>query len=125
VKITPLNNEAVNFLNIVREKKDNGSGQFQNPQQQKKDPDSDAKNAEPDTNPPTVGAAISQFHTEMDAQANGLNANMTGKGPGLRVVLTDSTGNVVRQFTGEEFLKLREAATQGTGKRGRILDQKF
>lgn len=69
-----------------------------------------------------LASAISAFGQDTAVTANGLSAEMDGKGPGLRVTLKDGRGAVVRQFTGEEFLRLREAA--GTG-RGSLLDKKF
>lgn len=68
--------------------------------------------------------AISAFQTDEQNRANGLSASVTGQGPGLKVVLKDGRGAVVRQFTGEEFIQLREAARDGRP-RGKILDQKF
>ncbi len=69
-----------------------------------------------------VGSAVNAFSHEADVVASGLNAELEGKGPGLRVTLKDGSGAVVRQFTGEEFVKLREAAT---GPRGKLLDKKL
>jgi len=66
---------------------------------------------------------IDSFTNENSSQAYGLNARMEGSGPGLRVTLKDGSGAVIRQFTGEEFLQLREAA-QATG-RGKLLDKKL
>ena len=60
-----------------------------------------------------MGAAVTAFATELQNQTAGLSASMSGQGPGLKVVLKDGSGAVIRQPTGEEFLKLREAATQG------------
>src|SRR4051812_37930178 len=104
------------FINRVQEKKDSGGNpqgqaQDQNPQQEQK------QEPEVPVTSETVGAAIDAFQGDVQAQENGLSASMEGKGPGLRVVLKDGRGATVRQFTGEEFLKLREAA--GTGKANR------
>ena len=66
-------------------------------------------------------ASVENF--SQDPGVLGLNAELQGAGPGLRVTLKDGSGAVIRQFTGEEFLRLREAA-QGVG-RGRILDKKL
>ncbi len=72
-----------------------------------------------------VSQAVEKFGHEAIAQANGITATAVGKGPGLRVVLKDAGGRVLRQYSGEEFLKLREAAADDTRGRGKILDQKF
>ena len=72
--------------------------------------------------------AIEGFKRDIDADQNGLNAVPQGHGPGLRVLLKDGKGTVIRQWTGEEFLKLREAAGQSQEKEpgsGKILDQKL
>ena len=70
-----------------------------------------------------LSLAVNAFGSDTVVAANGLSAELDGKGPGLRVTLKDGRGAIVRQFTGEEFLRMREAAT-GTG-RGSLLDKKF
>jgi hypothetical protein len=70
-----------------------------------------------------VSSAVRSFGQDTDTVANGLSAEVIGRGPGLRVTLKDGRGAVVRQFTGEEFVRLREAAS-GTG-RGKLLDKKL
>lgn len=70
----------------------------------------------------TVDTAVEAFAQDSAVLANGLNAAVEGQGPGLRVTLKDGRGAVVRQFTGEEFVRLREAAA---GPRGKLLDKKL
>lgn len=70
-----------------------------------------------------LSQAIDDFGTDPNTQIHGLNASQEGRGPGLRVTLKDGSGAIVRQFTGEEFLRLREAAA--TPARGRLLDKKL
>ena len=116
--------ETIPFLNRVQEKQDAGGGsssQQQQQQQQKKNPYAKQQEA----NPEEVKAAVQGFETDAQAQANGLSAATIGVGPGLRVVLKDANGAVLRQFTGEEFLRLRENASQDAGARGKILDRKL
>ena len=72
-----------------------------------------------------LNAAIDSFSQDSQAQTNGLRVEKEGQGPGLRVVLRDGSGAVVRQFTGEEFVQLREAAMQDAKPRGRLLDRKL
>ena len=72
-----------------------------------------------------VEAAIEAFQADNQTRANGLAAEKIGNGPGLKVVLKDGTGAVIRQFTGEEFLKVREALSKTSAGRGKILDQKL
>lgn len=71
-----------------------------------------------------VAQAVESFQVDAQAAAHGLQAAVEGQGPGLRVVLKDGSGAVVRQLSGEEFLRLREATAQGL-RRGKILDQKL
>ncbi len=72
-----------------------------------------------------VVAAIERFRADETTQASGLLAEKDGSGPGLRVVLKDVNGSVVRQFSGDEFLKLRETSSQDGRGRGRLLDRKY
>jgi len=70
-----------------------------------------------------VEAAVEGFADDRMNSNNGLSASTEGSGPGLRVVLKDPSGGVLRSVSGEEFLKLREAAQSGV-KSGRLLDRK-
>ena len=74
-----------------------------------------------------VQEAIEGFSKDIHADSNGLKATASGQGPGLKVILKDGSGAVIRQWSGEEFLKLRKAASNDSGdpKRGKILDQKL
>jgi hypothetical protein len=119
MKINPVNN-ALSLLNRVREKQEHGGQSQRDPQNQQQE---QPKQQEP--LPEAVQQAVEAFQTDSQTQSNGLSATMEGSGPGLRVVLKDGSGGVVRQFTGEEFIKLREAAGQDTRARGKILDQKL
>ena len=70
-----------------------------------------------------VTSAVDAFGADTATASNGLSAEVEGRGPGLRVTLKDGRGAVVRQLTGEEFVRLREAAA-GTN-RGKLLDKKL
>lgn len=94
-----------------------GSGGFQ--RQEKGDKDSRAFEATLEA----VDEAVEKFSGEESTLASGITAESSGNGPGLKVVLKDASGGVLRSVSGEEFLKLREAASLGR-KSGRILDQK-
>lgn len=120
MKITALP-EIFRFTNRVQEKQDGQSPGGQD-HGKKEDP---PKKEERQATPEEVGQAVALFHVDPRAKEAGLTAEATGAGPGLRVVLRDGQGAVVRQFTGEEFLKLREAAAGDPRMRGKILDQKF
>lgn len=110
------------FLNQVREKPDSEGGrnnrQGGSGGQQRQESD------EPEPGEETIDAAIEAFQKDPQAVASGLHAVRSGQGPGLRVVLKNGTGAVVRQLSGEEFVKLREATASG-GPRGKILDRKL
>ena len=103
--------------------KQGGAGQQAYERQQKKDqnePEFEATIEE-------VSAAIEKFVGDEATMTAGITAQITsqgeGTGPGLRVVLKDPSGGVLRSVSGEEFLKLREAINSGR-KSGRLLDQK-
>lgn len=83
-----------------------------------KDPSDEYSEAE-------VQAAVSSFQDDAQTQANGLAAVVEGSGPGLRIHLHDATGAVLRQFTGAEFVELRESVLREGSGRGKILDQKL
>lgn len=72
-----------------------------------------------------VEKAVSDFETEAQSQQHGLKASISGKTPGLRVVLSDVNGNIIRQFEGQEFVRLRSSGTRDTRGRGKLLDQKY
>jgi hypothetical protein len=116
--------ESVRSLNTVKERKDG-----EHPQRERRDqqnPQKDKSFAETlEVTRESVDSAVEEFDSERATQANGLHAHREGDGPGLRVVLKDGSGAVVRQLTGEEFLKLREAASLETQPRGKILDRKL
>jgi len=70
-----------------------------------------------------IQKAIDDFSTNESNSTRGITASQEGNGPGLKVILKDSSGGILRSVSGEEFLKLREATKTGA-KSGRILDQK-
>lgn len=72
-----------------------------------------------------VSAAVSAFQSDTQAQASGIAAVVEGSGPGLRVQLKDGSGAVIRQFTGAEFLELRDSVARDGSGRGKILDRKL
>jgi uncharacterized protein YlxW (UPF0749 family) len=124
MKINPLN-PATQYLDHVKEPRDgqNQSGQ-QKPDQQEKRDDKESEVKQAAESFEDIQAAVTAFHADMQTQSNGLSAAVEGSGPGLKVVLKDGSSAVIRQFTGEEFLKLREVVSKGKA-RGKILDQKL
>jgi hypothetical protein len=123
--------EAVPFLNRVREKADSGDhpgGEQRQSQKDARDEQADAQSGRREFDEKLVGAAVEAFRSDTHARAQGLQADVNGSGPGLRVVLRDGNGAVVRQFTGEEFVQLRQAASSSGGDlrhRGKLLDRKL
>ena len=73
----------------------------------------------------TLGKALESFQIELETQAKGLQASLEGQGPGLKVILKGDDGRIVRQFSGEEFLRMRELSVMESRIRGKILDQKL
>ena len=122
ISLTPIL-DSVQILSDVLEKQDGDKG-GQGSHPQSKDPRKDEKDGQ---NEPfddgKFKSAIAEFKTENAAM--GLDASVSGQGPGLKVTLKDVNGSVVRQFTGEEFLKLRQASRRDGTQRGKILDQKL
>ncbi len=105
-----------------------GKSEGANDQNQKKkqDEQSSRDSSKDDEKPVTqesLGEAVSAFSHDPNSQVHGLSAKIEGQGPGLRVTLKDGYGGVVRQLTGEEFMKLKTAAQGLT--RGRLLDKKL
>ncbi len=114
--------ETFRPFNQVREKADaDGNSRNQHQEQNQKRQERE----EHEASAKDVDQAIQSFDGDARNRALGLKAVREGTGPGLRVVLKDGYGAVVRQFTGEEFLRVREAASLDGKGRGRILDQKL
>lgn len=147
MKISNLNG-VVNFLNQVREKAQGGdgdpAGNAYEPPPQKKNPYAGKQQQElstPEAPGEEVSAtelrqAIEVFSQDQQALSSGLKVTLDptqtptgaeGAAPGLRVTLTDADGNVIRRFTGTEFVKLRETSgSKGLIKlSGKLLDQKL
>lgn len=125
VKINPLA-EAFRFIGKLNLSKDRDPAQQQDSrQQQGRNPKEEAAEQILEVTDEKVLQAVQAFGADATSKSNGLAATISGRGPGLRVVLSDSSGAKVRQYTGEEFLKLRATATQDGRTRGKLLDQKF
>ncbi len=133
MKISPFAN-VIQFPTGVRTKRNDGEGgnarQQYDPNQTRQDQKDrqDAqreKKPEAPFDPKLIDDAVQSFKSDATAQEQGLSATVEGSGPGLKIHLKDCNGTVLRQFSGEEFLKLREATAQPAGLRGKILDQKL
>lgn len=114
------------FSSLVKDKHPSQEEKKRQDQQQNKEGEKERESdRDPESFASEVKAAVRAFSGDVHAIAQGLKAEEVGTGPGLRVVLKDGMGAVVRQFTGEEFLQLRDAAQQGTGTHGKLLDRKL
>ena len=69
--------------------------------------------------------AVDAFHEDDVNRASGITAKIEGVAPGLVVVVSDVNGRRLRQFSGDEFMRLRNSAATDTRHRGKILDQKL
>lgn len=133
MKIQPQPMATLIDFPSVREKQDGGAGN--SPQHSGEQP-SQKKQKQPETatppeeleveaTPEKVDQALIAFRADPDSQTHHLEASREGNGPGLKVVLKDGSGSVIRQFTGEEFLKLQKSSTQSPPHRGKLLDRKL
>ncbi|MBU6375819.1 MAG: hypothetical protein KGQ59_07480 [Bdellovibrionales bacterium] len=94
-------------------------------QNQKSDQDSEQKEPEgmtPEQERVAIEKAVAEFEKESQSQQHGLHASII---PGLRVVLTDVNGTVIRQLAPQDFLKLRQGVAGDSRGRGKLLDQKY
>lgn len=127
MKINPFAN-VIPFSSAVRSKRSEGDGgsarQQYDPNQNRKDDEQKDKKQEP-FDPKLIDDAVESFKADEVTRASGLSATVEGVGPGLKIHVKDCNGTTLRQFSTEEFLRLRDATSKGAGKRGKILDQKL
>lgn len=140
MRINPALN--VNFLNVTPKSNgvgsenartdkdgDNGREQYSRFQQQEEEKQASQQapkdNGASQENPEELEEIVEHFSDDPTPHAIGLSAAAEGRGPGLKVVLKDPNGGVIRHFTGDEFLKLRESLLHESKARGKILDQKI
>ena len=98
----------------------NGGGGSNAYEQNQKDKE---KSPEFEATMENIQRAIDDFSSNETNLTHGISASSEGSGPGLKVILKDASGGVLRSVSGEEFMKLRQAIQSGS-KSGRILDQK-
>jgi hypothetical protein len=127
MKIIPFPQISV-ISNRVKERdgdKQEGAGQNSYESMSQEQRNTKSEDAEPviEVTDESINQAIEALNHDVSASQNGLHAEPSGSGPGLRVVLKDASGGVLRNVSGEEFLKLREAI--GQNKRpGKLIDHK-
>ncbi len=103
--------------------------QHRDPHKKDQDPEN-PKKEEPEfvVSEEQIQKAIALFAHDQQAQQNGLSACIAGKGPGLRVVLKDAEGHVVRALNPTEFVVLQSESkvtpTEATKGVGKLLDRK-
>ena len=133
MKIGPLTN-LITYPQLVREKQDgnNSGAEYFKENSKKKSKQGDAgaqdSSAEDESTLVTdqnISQAITEFLADKQTLANGLSAVVDGHGPGLKVVLKDQNGEIIRQLSGEEFLRLQRAVSKVAPLPGKILDQKL
>lgn len=118
VKIRPLV-QSMDFLERVQNRREgdlaSGNPQGQNPYsgENRKEPESEE-----------VDRAIDAFHADAQAKSQGLTAKKEGQGPGLRIILADREGKIVRECSGSEFVRLKEVLSREGHASGKLLDQK-
>lgn len=64
-------------------------------------------------------------NSDLKEAVEGESGGGPGYGPGLRVVVKDKSGNVLRQLTGDEFLKLRDSQAPKSSNVGKLIDRKY
>lgn len=122
---------TVGYSNRVKEKQDGDSSSNHSQNHRQQSSHQDQKHSENENQTPKevktedVLRAVEAFKVDSQTQATGLKASVTGHGPGLKVVLKNDEGGIVRQLSGEEFLRLREVSSGESKLRGKILDQKL
>lgn len=86
---------------------------------EKRDQKEEEKN--PEANFEAVMTLAEELSKDPQTSELGITASVENQGPGLRVTLKDGSGAVVRQLSGEEFMRTRLNAGAG---RGKLLDRK-
>jgi uncharacterized FlaG/YvyC family protein len=71
-----------------------------------------------------VSHAIEKFSKDEELSQHGIQMSMVGTGPGLKVILRDGSGAVIRQLSGEDFLRLKQLTDKDTHKHSRLLNTK-
>jgi hypothetical protein len=121
MNIKPSSSITQIFARVTEKSTDKHGGAGQNAYERQQKKDQDEKEFEATVE--DVNEAIERFAADQATLTHGITAQSEGAGPGLRVLLKDASGGILRSVSGEEFLKLREAVAAGH-KSGRILDQK-
>jgi len=123
MKIRPVTDTFQPFQR-VSDKPDTGNGSERQSHDDKgRNPKKEEVEVEPGFE--EVSKALESFTLDQQAKESGLSVSMDGKGPGLKVILKDGSGAVIRQLTGEEFVKLRDSVVKDQKSPGKLIDQKL
>ena len=115
-----------NSIGAKKNDGEGGSGRNQyDPNQTRKDNQENESGKKQEFDQKKVDDAVEDFHADSSTQASGLSAVVEGFGPGLRIAVKDLNGTVVREFSSDEFIQLRDKTSKATGSRGKILDRKL
>lgn len=107
-------------LSIVWSKKADDSNEKK---KDKKEDPSQKESQEKETQAYELSIQEAELQAAADAlRLQGMTAEIYGKGPGLKVTLRDGMGSIVRQISGEEFVRMKEIAD--ATRKGRVLDRK-
>lgn len=105
------------------------NGKDQDSSQSRQDPSAEEETIDFKAELEKIERALEWFAKDEQARANGLTADKNGAGPGLKVVLKDLDGRVIRQLSPREFLKLQAVQTkpevETVKMNGKILDRKY
>ena len=119
IKIPAVNPGFFKRVDPKEEQKD--SSEFE--QHLKDEHKKQKRQADDDSEPEVTEEAIETASVDLKSLGVATEVIADAKSPGLRVDLKDAKGKLIRQLSGEEFLKLR-SAVDTTTKTGRILDEK-
>ena len=112
VKEQTITNSALNSISEKRYNHNNDGSFKKDKKKSKKD------NLK--VNEKEVISAIDEFSKEKLTLKSGLKASLNKKGSKLSVTLKDSSGAIIRELTGNEFLELRKSID----KSGKIINQR-
>jgi hypothetical protein len=94
--------------------------------EQKSDPAESESESVTEVSEDEVRKAIGVFQTQLERDhLSAMQAEAEGHGPGLRVLLKDREGKLLKAMTGTEFVKMREQDVVEPPKKGKILDRKY
>lgn len=113
------------YISKVRLKQEEHSSDQGHPQHHPSEQDQSNSEQNSDSQLEELHQALSEFQNDQQAQAHGIQASQLNTDSGIKIVLKDSSGVVIRQLSGDDFIKLRQSNTQEPRVRGKILDQKL